>query len=191
MIGSEQLAAHLAVLPDDMTGLRVLDAGCADGWIANWAAGRGADVVAIDVERYPQIDDLHPNVSWRQMSVYDLDRSFDTFDIVLCLGLLYHLRHPLLGLERLRDVCRDQLIVESQICDAWFLDECGRQVGLDGHVRRVPMAQFYPDDRLNADPTNWWSPTMAGLKAMVESCGFKIDDCESNGRRGWVFARCA
>jgi tRNA (mo5U34)-methyltransferase len=80
-----------------------------------------------------------------------------TFDVVLFLGVLYHLRHPLLALERVASVARDLLILETVV------DMVG--------VRRPAMA-FYPASELDGDPTNWWGPNVPAVHGMLRSCGF-------------------
>ena len=80
-----------------------------------------------------------------------------SFDVVLFLGVLYHLPNPLLALERVALVTRDLLILETVV------DMVG--------VRR-PAAAFYPDRELNGDPTNWWGPNHAAVIGMLRSVGF-------------------
>ena len=65
------------------------------------------------------------------------------FDLVLFLGVLYHMRHPLLALERVSSVAEKQLILETQV----DLLQC-----------RYPAMRFYPGSELKNDPTNWWGP---------------------------------
>jgi tRNA (mo5U34)-methyltransferase len=80
------------------------------------------------------------------------------FDVVLFLGVLYHLRHPLLALERLAAVTRELLVVETVV------DLIG--------LRRPAMA-FYPGKEMNRDPTNWWGPNVPAVHAMLEAVGFR------------------
>jgi tRNA (mo5U34)-methyltransferase len=79
------------------------------------------------------------------------------FDVVLFLGVLYHLRHPLLALERVASVTRELMIVETVVDLVGF---------------RRPAMVFYPDRELNNDPTNWWGPNAAAVEAMIRSVGF-------------------
>ena len=80
-----------------------------------------------------------------------------TFDVVLFLGVLYHLRHPLLALERVAAVTGDLLIVDTQVDLV--------------SVRRPAMA-FYPGRELNSDDSNWWAPNPPALRAMLHDVGF-------------------
>ena len=80
-----------------------------------------------------------------------------TFDVVLFLGVLYHLRDPLLALERVASVARDLLVLETVVDMVGF----GR-----------PAAAFYPDRELNGDPTNWWGPNIPAVHGMLRCSGF-------------------
>jgi tRNA (mo5U34)-methyltransferase len=79
------------------------------------------------------------------------------FDIVLLLGVLYHLRDPLLALDHVASVTKELLIVETEA---------------DMLYARRPAAAFYPRDELHKDPTNWWGPNPAALRGMLKSVGF-------------------
>ena len=79
------------------------------------------------------------------------------FDVVFFLGVLYHLRHPLLALERIASVTRKLLILETVV------DMAG--------IGRPAMA-FYPGRELNNDPTNWWAPNLPALHGMLRDVGF-------------------
>ena len=79
------------------------------------------------------------------------------FDVVFFLGVLYHLRHPLLALERIASVTRKLLILETVV----------DLVGIDR-----PAMAFYPGRELNSDPTNWWAPNLPALHGMLRDVGF-------------------
>ena len=81
-----------------------------------------------------------------------------TFDVVLFLGVLYHLPNPLLALERVASVTGDLLILETV-------------VDMVGFAR--PAAAFYPGRELHRDPTNWWGPNSAAVQGMLRSVGFQ------------------
>jgi tRNA (mo5U34)-methyltransferase len=96
----------------------------------------------------------------RDLDVDVMDLASDrvgTFDLVLFLGVLYHLRHPLLALERISEVTAHQLILETHVDLTW--------------MRRPAMA-FYPGLELNWDPTNWWGPNAQAVRAMLYTVGF-------------------
>lgn len=184
-------------LPKDLSGKRVLDIGCYEGFFTFECERRGAEVVAIDVLPLgPQSgfslahELLGSRATFYHTSIYDLNpEQFGTFDLVLGLGVIYHLRHPLLGLERAHSVCKDQFILETQICDKYFINADGAPVDLASvasALARVPIAQFYPRDELNHDPTNWWSPNLPALDGMLRSTGFIPYKVIQNGVRACV-----
>ncbi|MCI0720041.1 MAG: class I SAM-dependent methyltransferase [Acidobacteria bacterium] len=176
-------------LPEDCSGLRVLDIGTCDGFFSFVLEQRGAkEVIAIDhkpVEEtgFPILCDiLQSRVEFHQDNVYNLsvDR-YGTFDIVLCLGLLYHLRNPLLGLEKVREVCTDKLYVESHVIDSYLKDLPGAQNSKE--LLNQPIMQFYPRDEAAGDYTNWWGPNSLCLRRMLEASNFSVVSQEAYGGR--------
>ena len=158
-------------LPQDLRGLSVLDIGAWDGAFSFEAERRGASrIVAVDSfcwsgEGWGTRDGfdcarrvLNSKVEDREIEVLDLSpESVGVFDLVLFLGVLYHMKHPLLTLERVASVCRGQLILWTQI-DLASVDR--------------PAMAFYPGTELNNDPTNWWGPNPAAVNAMLTTAGF-------------------
>lgn len=177
-------------LPERLDGARVLDVGAWDGYWSFEALARGArEVVAIDdlSDALGFLDDGARGGAWsgfdlcrealgwdearcrrHTMSVYDVDEArLGRFDVVLCFGVLYHLRHPLLGLDRLSAVCDGALYVESAILDDFSPYRGGLGHGYDGVV-----AELYPGAEYGGNAGNWWVPTLACLGAMVRAAGF-------------------
>lgn len=151
-------------LPENLDERRVLDVGCWDGFYSFEAERHGAQVVAIDCFRPENFFKAHSalksNVAFREMSVYELSRKqLGTFEVVLFLGVLYHLRHPLLGLERICEVTRDFAIVESHVTDDFF-------------ATSRPLMEFYEFDQLGGQYDNWWGPSSECLVQMVRAAGF-------------------
>jgi tRNA (mo5U34)-methyltransferase len=155
-------------IPEDLRGMTVLDIGAWDGFFSFEAERRGAArVVATDSHAWRDIGKqgfelarraLGSKVEDRDLDVLDLSpESVGVFDLVLFLGVLYHMKDPFAGLERMASVVRDQVIV-------------GTAVDLVGLKR--PAAAFYPGEELNDDPTNWWGPNPAAVKAMLRAVGF-------------------
>lgn len=156
-------------LPDDLTGRSVLDIGAYDGFFSFEAERRGAArVVALDNWGEPECSPregynlahalLGSRVEARGGDVLSLSpEAFGRFDVVLFMGVLYHLRHPLLGLERVASVTSWMLILETHV----DLDDSRR-----------PAMRFYPGAELGGDPTNWWGPNTAAVLAMLEVVGF-------------------
>jgi tRNA (mo5U34)-methyltransferase len=82
-----------------------------------------------------------------------------TFDVTLYLGVLYHMKHPLLALERLSRVTGEVAVIETHA------------IHIGGHDRTA-LCEFYEDRELNNDPTNWWAPTRQALAKMCRAAGF-------------------
>ena len=109
-------------LPDDLSGKRVLDIGCWDGFFSFEAERHGAEVVAIDRWRpenfFKAHHALNSKVEFHEMSVYELSRSkLGSFDVVLFMGVLYHLQHPLLALQRVCEMTQEIAVIESFVID--------------------------------------------------------------------------
>jgi tRNA (mo5U34)-methyltransferase len=161
-------------LPADLSGRSVLDIGAWDGFFSFEAERRGAArVVAADYYSWHGTgwgtgqgkagfqlarDTLRSRVEDVDVDVMDLSpERVGTFDVVLFLGVLYHLPNPLLALERVAAVSADLLVLETVVDMVGF----GR-----------PAAAFYPGRELNGDPTNWWGPNEAAVRGMLRSVGF-------------------
>jgi tRNA (mo5U34)-methyltransferase len=172
-------------VPQDLTGRTVLDIGCNGGFFSLEMKRRGAArVLGIDSdERYLAqarfaARTLGLDVEYRQLSVYDVAALGERFDIVFFMGVLYHLRHPLLALDLIHEhVAGDLLVFQS-------MQRGSREI--------LPLAEDYPFEaaaqfedpgypRLNfiehryaGDPTNWWVPNRACAEAMLRNAGFEI-----------------
>jgi tRNA (mo5U34)-methyltransferase len=182
-------------VPDDLTGKRVLDVGAWDGYWTFEALNRGAsEVVAID-DFSDLLSRLETRTGWgnfdlcrdalgysdaqckrHDISVYDVtEAQFGRFDYVFCFGLLYHLRHPLLALDRLAAICDEAIFVESAILDDYSPYRGGLGHGYaDGQM----VMEFYPDSQYGNNATNYWVPTLHCLGQMVRSAGFAHVDGE-------------
>ncbi|CDX20017.1 putative 3-demethylubiquinone-9 3-O-methyltransferase [Mesorhizobium plurifarium] len=172
-------------IPADLSGKSVLDIGCNAGFYSIEMKRRGADrVLGIDFDpayltqaRFAaEIADC--DIEFRELSVYDVGALGETFDIVLFMGVLYHLRHPLLALDLIREhVARDLMIFQSmqrgsskvlaleQNYDFWTHDLFDRP--------EFPKLHFI-EHRYADDPTNWWIPNRGCIEAMLRSAGFEI-----------------
>ncbi len=112
---------ELLQIPTDLKGKRVLDVGTWDGYFALELERRGAQVHAIDLWNDNALNQFqfvlkakNSKITHSRLDVHDLTpEKFGLFDIVLCAGVLYHTRHPLLVLERLRSVTKELLILET------------------------------------------------------------------------------
>ncbi|MDQ3849640.1 MAG: TIGR04290 family methyltransferase [Actinomycetota bacterium] len=174
-------------LPDDLAGARALDVGCNAGFYSFELARRGADVVAIDVDEHYlrqarwAADELGlaERVDLRQMGVYDLAGLEESFDVVLFLGVLYHLRHPLLALDILSERVGETLVVQTLTAPGDGEIEAPPDLPIDRReTLRDPgwPAMAFIEHELAGDPTNWWAPTDACVRAMLRSAGFDVTD---------------
>ncbi len=155
-------------LPADLTGKRVLDIGAWDGWFSFEAERHGASVTAIDcveVANFLEIQKkLASPVSYRILDFYELpEAALGVFDFVFCLGILYHLKHPLLALEIVCALTTDTAIVESFVIDPLTWQD---------HQDEVPTMEFYETDELGNQLDNWIGPSVSCLMAMCRAAGF-------------------
>jgi tRNA (mo5U34)-methyltransferase len=160
-------------LPQDLTGKRVLDIGCAEGFFSFEAEKRGArEVIAIDsfpdsVRRFNIVKEARrSNATAFLMNVYDLEPSrLGTFDLVLFYGVFYHLKHPQYALERIQSVCTGDLLFQT-----YMLEEPS--------LKGIPWARFYPHGMMSGsrnemfDPTVFWLFNSACCLAMLDHVGF-------------------
>lgn len=155
-------------LPDRLDGKRVLDIGAWDGFYSFECARRGASVTSMDIwhpahnassEGYAVARAaLGARTRAVRSSVFELDpATHGVHDVVLFLGVLYHLEDPMGAVRRLRDVTGELLILETE-CDLCF-------------VRRPAMA-MYPGDELARDRSNWFGPNAAAVLGMLRAAGF-------------------
>ena len=174
-------------IPDDLTGLSVLDIGCNGGFYSLEMKRRGADrVVGIDFDDHYlnqakfAASVVGADVEFRKLSVYDVGALRERFDFVLFLGVLYHLRHPLLALDLIYEhAANDWLIYQSlqrgsadvepleDDYDFWDMDHFNSP--------GYPKMHFI-EKRYSHDETNWWAPNAACSAAMLRSAGFRIVD---------------
>jgi len=159
----------------DLTGKTVLDIGCANAGAAFEAERRGASrIVAFDMVP-PEwfgvnvlTEFLDSRVEFIQGNLYDLARAVDgeQFDVVFVFGVLYHLRHPLLGLDNIYTVVKPEgeAVLETAVAD--------HRLGDSAHL---PVAWFFRLQELNEDPSNWFAPTVRALADWGASAGFAAE----------------
>jgi tRNA (mo5U34)-methyltransferase len=174
-------------IPDDLTGKTVLDIGCNAGFYSIEMKRRGAArVVGIDSDdrylaqaRYAA-EVLGADIEFRNLSVYDVAQLGEKFDVVIFMGVLYHLRHPLLALDLLyENVVKDLLIFQSMQRGSAEVEPI--KSDYDFWVTDIFENPTFPqlyfiEHRYSNDPTNWWIPNRACMEAMLRSSGFKITE---------------
>ncbi|MGV0819541.1 TIGR04290 family methyltransferase [Martelella sp. AMO21009] len=182
---SMKWAGFSHVLPDDLEGRSVLDIGCNAGFYALEMKRRNAGrVLGIDSdERYLAqaryaAEQYGVDIEYRQMSVYDLRQLNETFDLVLFMGVFYHLRHPLLALDLLHEtVVGDKMLFQSLQRGSQQTAELAENYSFDEQALfdwpDFPKLHFV-EQRYADDPTNWFIPNKAAVEAMLRSAGFSI-----------------
>lgn len=176
----------LQAFPENLAGKTVLDIGAWDGFYSFAAEKKGAKrVLATDSfvwenrELYGLTKDfwrdfgagkqgfelarrvLNSQVEDQNIDVLDLTpEKIGTFDVVLFLGVLYHMKYPLLALEKVASVTQDLLILETHF-HPWL------------SLINKPIMMFYPNNELSQDVTNWCGPNIAMIKSMLITAGFQ------------------
>jgi tRNA (mo5U34)-methyltransferase len=155
-------------IPAVLQGKRLLDTGAWDGWFSFEAERRGAQVTAIDCVEVPHFLEIHSRlgsrVDYRVLDFYELaEAQLGVFDYVLFLGILYHLKHPLLALEMVCALTTGTAIVESFVTDGDTWRE---------HIVDIPTMEFYETDELGNQLDNWIGPSVGCLLAMCRAAGF-------------------
>ncbi len=169
----------------DLHGRTVLDVGCNAGFFSIQMKQRGAArVVGIDPdERYLSqarfaAEVVGVEIEFRRMNVYEVAALRERFDLVLFMGVLYHLRHPLLALDLLHEhVVSDLMLFQSMLrgsADAGPIDEDYAFSRTDMFDRPDFPRLHFIEHRYAGDPTNWWIPNRACAEAMLRSAGFRI-----------------
>jgi tRNA (mo5U34)-methyltransferase len=172
-------------IPQDLTGKSVLDIGCNAGFYAMEMKRRGAErVLGIDSDEgylaqarfAAELNEL--DIEFRRMNVYDVPKLGENFDVVIFMGVLYHLRHPLLALDILHDhVTKDLLIFQSMQRGSQNVPDLKSNY----HFWETEVFEdtdfpkmFFVENCYSGDSTNWWIPNRACMEAMLRSAGFEI-----------------
>jgi tRNA (mo5U34)-methyltransferase len=173
-------------IPPDLSGMTVLDVGCNAGFYSIEMKRRGARrVLGIDHdEGYLEqarfaAEVLDLDISFKQMSVYQVEQLRERFDVVLFMGVFYHLRYPVLALDLLRQhVAKDWFIFQSMLRGSRTVP----RIEEDYHFWErdifdqpgFPKMHFI-EKSYSQDPTNWWIPNRACAEAVLRSAGFRIE----------------
>jgi tRNA (mo5U34)-methyltransferase len=180
-----KFASFAEAIPADLKGKSVLDIGCNAGFYSIEMKRRGAErVLGVDFDdRYLAqarlaADVLGMDVEFRKLSVYDLKQLGERFDVVIFMGVLYHLRHPLLALDMIHEhVARDLFIFQSMqrgSDEARPLEEDYLFWQKDIFEQPEFPRMYFIEKKYAGDQTNWWIPNRACTEAMLRSSGFEI-----------------
>lgn len=172
-VNDVQFLLELAKVPERLDGRTVIDIGTTNGGAAFACEARGASrVIAVDIADenwfgFAAIKAaLGSDVEHLQASVYELPELLrEQFDVVMFWGVLYHLRHPLLGLDCVRRLARGTASIETAVSDHELPDRRG-----------TPVVRFYRKDELAGDSSNWFAPTVVALSDWCVSCGLHPEE---------------
>jgi tRNA (mo5U34)-methyltransferase len=174
-------------LPRDLSGKSVLDIGCNAGFYSIEMKRRGAErVLGIDSDerylaqaRFASETLGFDDIKFEQLDVYDVGALGEKFDLVIFMGVLYHLRHPLLALDLIREhVAGDLLLFQSMqrgSKHALELDEDYEFAETSIFFESSFPKLHFIERQYSHDWTNWWVPNRACTEAMLRSAGFAID----------------
>jgi tRNA (mo5U34)-methyltransferase len=173
------------VIPEDLTGRRALDIGCNAGFYTFKLAERGAHVVAIDHDEHYLAQarwaarkfGLDDRVELRALDVYDLAHVEESFDLVLFMGVLYHLRYPMLALDIVSERVGGQLVVQTLTLPGESALNAPSDIAMHERHRLAepgwPKLAFV-EHELAGDPTNWWVPNKSAVEAMLRTAGLQV-----------------
>jgi tRNA (mo5U34)-methyltransferase len=178
----KELSPHI---PEDLQGWKVLDIGCNAGFYTFQLAKRGARVVGIDLDEHylkqarwaARIFGVEDQVEFRQQQVYDLAHVDERYDLVVFMGVLYHLRYPMLALDIVSQKVDKLMIFQTLMMP----DKEIKAIKDDYHIndRKEMLEHGWPkmafiEKHFAGDPTNWWAPNHAAVEAMLRTCGMEV-----------------
>ncbi|MBW3600086.1 MAG: TIGR04290 family methyltransferase [Planctomycetes bacterium] len=172
-------------VPDDLQGWTVLDVGCNAGFYSFELARRGATVHAIDLDEHylrqarwaaEQLE-LADRVTFEKLPIYQLAQRPQRYDLVWFMGVLYHLRYPLLGLDIVARKTRRLMMFQTMTIPGEESFMPPDDVPLD--QRRMLCDPAWPtmafiERRVAGDPTNWWAANPSCVEAMLRSSGMRL-----------------
>lgn len=176
-------------VPSDLSALRALDIGAWDGPFTFELERRGAQVTALDIQDpditvFNAVKEIkNSSAKYVRGSVYDaLPEDLGTYDVVLFVGVYYHLKNPALSLQRVRRVLKDggMLFIEGGAATDFLAEQLNSLLGLPkSRVRAtataidaLPISYFDAEKRIYKHWSNWWFPTTGCLEAMMLDSGF-------------------
>ena len=173
-------------IPQDLEGMTALDIGCNAGFYSFELAKRGANVLGIDLDPHylkqakwaSKVLGLDDKIKFKQMQVYDLAQLKRCFDVVLFMGVFYHLRYPALALDIICQKAKQMLVFQTYTMPG---DEVYNEPDLNFKNREKMAEKGWPvmafiEGKLAGDPTNWWAPNHSCIIAMLRTCGLKVTE---------------
>ena len=172
-------------IPADLTGKSVLDIGCNGGFYSLEMKRRGAArVLGVDFDDHylnqarfaAEVEGA--NIEFRKLSVYDVGSLGEKFDLVIFMGVFYHLRHPLLALDLIREhVAKDLMLFQSMQRGSTEVPQLEENYPFTNSELfdepSFPKLHFI-EKRYSDDPTNWFVPNAAAAEGMLRAAGFEI-----------------
>jgi tRNA (mo5U34)-methyltransferase len=178
------------VIPVDLRGKSVLDVGCNSGFFSLELKKRGADrVVGVDIMPH-LLAQARFTSHWFDLPLelyergaYDVASLDSKFDIVVFVGVLYHLKHPLYALEQIASICSETMYFQSVVRgpggDIETRDDYpGNEAEVFDHPAWPKL--YFIEKKFNGDESNWWFATRSCLKAMLRTAGFRTVEDTSN-----------
>lgn len=177
-------------VPQDLAGSRALDIGAWDGPYTFELERRGAQVTALDIQDpdvtvFNAVKEIkNSSANYVRCGVYDaLPETLGTFDLVLFPGVYYHLKNPVLSLQRIRRLLNDggALFIEGASTTDYLAEQLNKLLGLPKSrvsstaeiLDRMPISFFDIDHKIYVDWSNWWFPTARCLEAVLLDSGFR------------------
>jgi tRNA (mo5U34)-methyltransferase len=180
-------------VPRDLSGLRALDIGAWDGPYSFELERRGAEVTALDIQDpdltlFNAVKEIKKSsATYVRCSIYDaLPEALGTYDLVLFVGVYYHLKNPALSLQRIRRLLKDEgaLFIEGASGTDHLAEELSKMLGLRKSrihstakvVDMLPLAYFDAEHKIYRHWSNRWFPTTRCLEALLLDSGFRNVD---------------
>lgn len=172
-------------IPADLSGMTALDIGCNAGFYTFELAKRGAQVLGIDLDPHylkqanwaAKEMGLQHQVQFRQMQVYDLAKLDEQFDIIIFMGVFYHLRYPMLALDIIAQKLKKLMVFQTLTMPGEEVFQTRPDMSIDEREDMLqkgwPVMAFI-ERRLAGDPTNWWAPNHSCIEAMLRTCGLNV-----------------
>lgn len=172
-------------IPRNLEGWSALDIGCNAGFYSFELARRGANVLGIDLDPHylkqakwaAREMGLTDKVTFKQMQVYDIAKLKRNFDIIIFMGVFYHLRYPMLALDILTQRVNRLMVFQTLSMPGEDVYQTKADMTLDERKHMLkkgwPVMAFI-EQKLAKDPTNWWAPNHSCIEAMLRTCGLRV-----------------